>query len=444
MSARVTLLLYNPFRHDARVRRHAAALAGAGHDVRVVATRDSGLPERDAVAGFEVVRVDHDPSSARLARRLIAMRRDEPVGIGGVIDQHTLKPGGGWRTLPARAALGLHLALAWLRFRRQALRAVADGADVWIANDLDTLPLAVAARRRHGGRILYDAHELYVEHVGNRPKSDVTRRLQGWLEQRLIRTVDGTVTVNESIAQELERRYGVGRPGVVMNVPDRPAGHPARDDGRLRRALGVEEGRPIALYVGGIGVGRGVEELVRAASHLDGATIALMGPLADGYRAELESLAGSSAPEGTVRFLAPVHESEVLDWTAGADVGVVPYRNTCLNNYLSLPNKLFEYLGAGVPVVVSDFPELRRVVQEHDVGATCDPDDPVDIARAIRAVVGDPGRHAALRASAARAGECFTWDRERSRFLEAVQGVLSPPRARPEEARPAPGAAPPR
>lgn len=423
--SRVTLLLYNSFRHDARVRRHAAALAAAGHDVRVVAVRETGLPATEEDGGFRVVRVEQEPPISRLARRLIARRRGAPAEAGSVIDQDTLQPGGGWRTVLARAALGVHLGLAWLEFRGRALRAAADGADLWIANDLDTLPVAVSARRRHGGGILYDAHELYVEHVGNRPKSAATRRMQAWVERRLIRTVDRTVTVNESIARELERRYGVPRPGVVMNVPDRPSGGPAADTGRLRDALGLGEDDRIALYVGGIAVGRGIEELVRAASRLDGVTVALLGPVADGYRSQLEALARSCAAEGAVRFLPPVPAGEVLGWAAGADVGVVPYRDTCLNNYLSLPNKLFEYLGAGVPVVASRFPELQRVVDEHDVGATCDPEDPGDIARAVMAVVGDRTRHAELKANAARAGERFTWEHERPLFLAAAGQALN-------------------
>lgn len=419
--SRITLLLYNPFRHDARVLRHASALAEAGHEVRVVATLEGDLPAAEMVAGFEVVRLDHDPRIAKLARRLIAMRRGGPAAIGTVVDQGALQAKGSPSALLVRAVLGLHLVLAWLRFRSLALRAVADGADLWIANDLDMLPVAAAAKRRFGGRVLYDAHELYVELVGNRPKSRAARAMQAAVERHLIRRVERTVTVNESIADELARRYGVPRPGVVMNVPDRRAAPTAPDRQRLRAALGVGDDRRVALYVGGIGAGRGIEQLVRASAHLDDVTIALIGPVAGDYRGELEALTNGA---GAVRVLPAVAETAVLSWAAGADVGLVPYRNTCLNNYLSLPNKLFEYLAAGVPVVASDFPELRRVIEGEGVGVTCDPEDPADIARAVRSVVDDPVRHARFRAGALRAGERFNWERERPKLSETVTALL--------------------
>ena len=115
--------------------------------------------------------------------------------------------------------------------------------------------------------------------------------------------------------------------------------------------------------------------------------------------------------------------AELLAVTAGADVGVIPYRNVGLNNFFTSPNKLFEYCAAGVPVAASRFPELVKVVEGLSVGRTFDPDDPSSIATAVNAIVGDPAELARLRENAGRAAASFSWERE-AEVLLAVYDSL--------------------
>jgi glycosyltransferase involved in cell wall biosynthesis len=290
---------------------------------------------------------------------------------------------------------------------------------VVVAHDLDTLPIAAAVARLSGARLLYDSHELYVEHESEPRRARSTRRVQRMVEARLIRRADVVITVNVSIAEELERRYSIPRPTVVMNVPAAaPANAPTID---LRAEIGVPDSMPIAVYVGGLGPGRGLEQLIASAAHLPDVALVVLGPGAPHYRAQLAALAGAAGASERVFMLTAVTGAEVSRWVAGADVGVVPYRSTCLNNYLALPNKLFEYLSAGLPVVTSDFPELRRIVLEHGVGATFDPEDPADIARAVRIVLPPASGSTEMRAAARAAGRLFTWEREREHLLSAFE-----------------------
>ena len=415
------MLVYNPLRHDARVVRHATALAESGYPVRVIATSDGRAPAVEQIGGVTVERVGADSPPSRVARRLVAARRRRSGGRGdaspgSVVSADQLHRGARGRAL--RGLLAAHLAASWLTFSRNAVAAgLADPADLYVANDLDTLPAAVALAGRSGARLLYDSHELYVEHVGPAGKTRARRMLQRGAERRLIGRADAVMTVNRSIAAELERRYGIPRPAVVMNVPSRD--HRAARAVDLRGELGLGPERRIALYLGGVSPDRGIEQLVDAARRLGDVTLVLMGPVEAGYRRGLERRS-----DGTARFAEPVPAHDVVRFAAGADVGIVPYRNTCLNNYLSLPNKLFEYLAAGLPVVASDFPELRRIVLEHGVGDTFDPEDAADIARAIRAVLDDPERHLQLRDRARQAAEVYSWERERPKLLSLVERVI--------------------
>ena len=124
-------------------------------------------------------------------------------------------------------------------------------------------------------------------------------------------------------------------------------------------------------------------------------------------------------------LLAPaVPTDDVVRWAAGADVGLALIQNVSLSYFLSLPNKLFEYVAAGLPVVASDFPELRGVVEGRGLGVVCPPDDRDAIARAIAWTLDDPERHARLRAAARAAAAELTWDRE-SRILVELVGRLA-------------------
>jgi glycosyltransferase involved in cell wall biosynthesis len=126
-----------------------------------------------------------------------------------------------------------------------------------------------------------------------------------------------------------------------------------------------------------------------------------------------------------LRFVATVPHDDLLRHTTTADVGVVPFQRTSMNNYLATPNKIFEYLMAGVPIAVSAFPEMTRIVQEHRVGAVFEPADPDDIARALRTVLDDSERAAMRERAWTLARTRFSWEHE-SRTLLEIYRSLSP------------------
>jgi glycosyltransferase involved in cell wall biosynthesis len=132
------------------------------------------------------------------------------------------------------------------------------------------------------------------------------------------------------------------------------------------------------------------------------------------HRPALESLATSRGLAERVRFDGPVPNAALLAYSAGADVGLCLIRNSSRSYYLSLPNKLFEYVMAGVPQVTSDFPEMGAVVRRYGVGEVCDPDDPGSVARAVRRIVDDP--------DAAAAAE-LPWGAEEPRLLALYDSI---------------------
>jgi glycosyltransferase involved in cell wall biosynthesis len=155
---------------------------------------------------------------------------------------------------------------------------------------------------------------------------------------------------------------------------------------------------------------RGLEELIDAVPHLERGVLVLMGW---GVMEErLSQLVAARGLEDRVRMTGPVAQDELLHYTVDADVGVIPYQAVGLNNYYTTPNKLFEYMAAGVPVAGSRFPELIRFVEGLGIGRTFDPRDPQDIAAAINGVLGDEAAHTAMRERARAAATRLTWEEQ--------------------------------
>jgi glycosyltransferase involved in cell wall biosynthesis len=185
----------------------------------------------------------------------------------------------------------------------------------------------------------------------------------------------------------------------------------------IREVAGIPSDSPVVLYHGSIGPHRGIEQLMATLLEpgLENAHLAILGPgpLRETY------LARANAPEwgGRVHVLDPVAPGDLLSWVASADVGAMPIQPSTLNHYLSTPNKLFECLAAGVPVVTSNFPGMRRIVL-HDpagpLGAVCDPSDVGALARAARSILELDGASAETLRERCRtaAVERWNWDHE--------------------------------
>jgi glycosyltransferase involved in cell wall biosynthesis len=291
------------------------------------------------------------------------------------------------------------------------------------------------ARARPGSHVIYDARDVYAEsnNIARLPgpaRAAFARRERAWA-----RRADAILTVNDGVADLLAARWGVERPTVVMNCsPAWAPPEPSPD--LLREALDLPARTLVALYHGGFMADRGLPELVAAMRRpgLEAAHLALLGSGA--LEPDLRRLAAEPAAAGRVHVLPPVPPEELLPWVASADVGVMPNQPRTLNERLSTPNKLFECLAAGLPVVSSDFPERRRIIlldPEGPLGAVCDPTDPDALAAAIRSILDLPADlRAALRARVLRAAHArYTWEPQLEAAVEAYDRLVghagSPP-----------------
>jgi glycosyltransferase involved in cell wall biosynthesis len=190
-----------------------------------------------------------------------------------------------------------------------------------------------------------------------------------------------------------------------------------RGEGGLRRALGIDAAVPLVLHQGAPAPARGCEVLVDAVARLERAHLVFLGDPEPGYDEQLRARIAQLGAIARVSLLPSVSLDELLAYTAEADVGVTLLQDTCENHRLALPNKLFEYIAARVPVVASALPETERLVNDYGVGWCVEPDDPEALARALATALGMRG-DAGLQARLARAAGELTWRRERERLIE--------------------------
>ena len=268
--------------------------------------------------------------------------------------------------------------------------------DVIHAHDMHLVGVAAHARaraRRAGRDVpwIYDAHEYVrgLSQYGGR----TARVIAGWadLEGEFIRDAARVVTVSPAIAEALQSDYALAsRPAVVLNIPTQDPPGPERVV-PLREMCGLGPEVPLITYSGGMTSARGVDTAIEALRVLSGVHLALVCvPHNDTWFVrKLRQQAIGLGVDERVHFVNPVSPGRVVDFLRGTDVGLIPGLSFP-SHEMSLPNKLFEYLHACVPVVSSDLQSLGAFLREHRVGVPFPPGDPQGLAEAVRAVLADP------------------------------------------------------
>ncbi|HEY7349244.1 MAG TPA: glycosyltransferase family 4 protein [Ktedonobacterales bacterium] len=297
-------------------------------------------------------------------------------------------------------------------------------ADVYHAHDITALPacyLAAVLRRKH---LVYDAHELPVT------DPSITRRpVLRWLTAALLRGMmprcDGVLTVSPPIVAELQRRYGGPTATVVRNLP---VYQPPVTSDRLRRLLKLDAESRIALYHGGLQNNRSLDRLIYAARFLaPGNVIVLMGK--GPIQAQLERLIIETGVGDQVKIVPAVPYEELLEWAASADIGLTLFLPSySVSIQLCLPNKLFEYLMVGLPVLTSPLEAIVDIVQRYEVGRMVSSLEPEAIGKAINDLLADSQALEEMRTNALRASETdLHWEVESGRLITLYQHIASFP-----------------
>jgi glycosyltransferase involved in cell wall biosynthesis len=281
-------------------------------------------------------------------------------------------------------------------------------ADLLVANDLDTLLPAHLVARLRDIPLVYDTHEYFTgsPEVANRP-------MRSWfwksLERCLFPKQKTIITVNQSIAQLYEKAFGK-KLHVVRNMPRyRLPGNKVS-----RQVLNLPEDKHIILLQGsGINTDRGTEELIMAMRKEHGIENALLLIIGSGnVIGQLKKQVNGENLGDRVLFLPKMPYEQLMQYTSLATIGVSLDKPDSLNYLFSLPNKLFDYIMAGTPVLVSDLPELRRIVDKYRVGKISTNHDPAQIANCIKEMLSNPEQLNRWKSNCLEAAKELNWEKE--------------------------------
>lgn len=367
---RIVNLVLNNFVNDSRVLKSSKTIANLGHELEVVAMHETGLLSHESIHNFKVHRI-----------KLISRN---------------------WPKLKFVQIIKLFEFISRFIFLYRKI-------EVIHCNDLDALFVGCLCKiTRPRIKIVYDSHEYAINDIPN--QSWVSIKLKFLMEGFLIQFSHKVITVSDSIANEYARLYKIPKPYLVLNCPNYVE---QSKNNLFRSSLKIREDQRIFLYQGGLGYGRGIELLIDVFSQMENDINVLIfmgsGPLEDVIRKK-------SIESKTIYFHREVSANVLLDFTSSADYGILFYEDSCLNHRYCSPNKIFEYIMAGLPILTSNLYEMKRLVEAEKIGIVAQDNTVNGLKMAVISSLNQ--NYAEIQANVHKAREHYCWEKQESALKE--------------------------
>ncbi|QPL47221.1 glycosyltransferase family 4 protein [Halomonas sp. A40-4] len=372
---KIVNLVLNSFINDSRVMKTSSTLLSIGHDVQVVALHEATLEEREKVSDVRVHRI-------KLKSR--GWSKNKLVQIIKLIE----------------------FVIRFILLYRKS--------DVLHCNDLNGLFVGVFCKLTRPKIVLiYDSHEFAINDVPNQAKFSIG--LKKWLEGSLIKFAHSVITVSDSIANEYSHLYNIPKPHLVLNCP---AYYNQPKLNLFREKFDIRIDQTIFLYQGALSKGRGIELLLETFSNLDSDENVL---ICMGY-GSLEQLIQHQARDNNTIFFHPAVTPEaLLNYTSSADYGISFIEDSCLSYRYCLPNKVFEYLMSGLPVLTSNLFEMKRLVETESVGIVAESNTVEGFRQAIMDSLAQD--YSAIQENVFEASKKYCWE-EQEKVLKEIYNAL--------------------
>lgn len=402
---KIVMITPDAYMIDRRIILEAKTLVQHGHQVILLAGFECKEEEHYVLDGIEIHRYQYDWDDDRLRKlRGYLPSNDRIIAFVN----------------------RLYMAIARRYFEKSPFdqfmitRLLSFNPDIIHVHDLPCLKAGVFASREINVPLVYDAHELYY---AQESLSYILTKLFYKTEKKYIRVPKAVITVNPFIAKIMSREYNVPEPNVIMNCTEMPKDFD-RDAGKglLRKKGNIPDDYRVVLYQGWISSERNIQTMIRGVHYFpEKVCLAIIGY--GDFEKVLRELVTKEGLEEKVFFLGPVPSDEMLNYSAGADIGVIPYRPVDDNHLYCSPNKLFEYILAGVPVLSNDLPFFRMIKEKYDCIDTVSMESPEEFGSKVSDLLQDNEKLDLLKSNCMMAAEELNWDVESRKLLQIYDKI---------------------
>lgn len=290
--------------------------------------------------------------------------------------------------------------------------------DAYVANDLDTLAANYLASVIRKKKLIFDSHEYFTE-LPELEGRWFARKIWLTLEKTILPRLKYSYTVCGSIANEYKNKYDIEM-SVIRNVPTRQK---LQDTNVSTLNF---NGKKIILYQGAVNIGRGVEQVMDVMKNFDDAVFVIIGN--GDIKKDLLKKSKDNGLTEKVVFIDKVPFEQLPSYTIQADVGISLEENLGLNYYYSLPNKLFDYIQAGVPVLSTAFPEKEAIIKQYNIGLTIENLEPAILTEALQTILYDDQRIAEWKQNLIKAANELCWENEEQKLIDIYRkaGMINP------------------
>lgn len=436
----ICMLVLNSVTKDIRVMKEARSLTSHGYSVVIIGLleNDDGSPLEEVLDGIHIVLVPSQKWSDK----------HQATGIANLPAQESLAVE---RPLVIRFFRALYYRIIYRFYRRviyrfyyrlinisyKALNTLPNrfvdkrdarrmievlsriDARVYHAHDYPALALITEAYERDDVQIIYDSHELFFDRQPpDNPNGTLVRSfsLERKHETKLVQKACRIITVSDSIADLMAEKWRVPRPLVIRNAVD------------IRRltplAIEFPTKNRIVVHSGNITFGRHLPELAAALKYLPfDVSLVFMGNPRSHTADPIEKFAQENNLEERLILVPPVSPQAVANTLAQADIGVALFTLDALNYRFAMPNKLFEYIAAGLPILVGQAPDIAQVIEEFQLGIVCNEKDPKAIAEGILQLL-EPENHRRFRRNVIKARQTLCWETEEEKLISLYENIL--------------------
>lgn len=287
---------------------------------------------------------------------------------------------------PSISILGVD-ALLWSYFKSLcAITPDSVNYDVVVAHELWGLEAGYFLAKYYNAKLIYDSHELELHRYSNWSRRSHIRKTE--YENKYIKSAHYTTTVSQGCASHIKKHYNIDEDRISVIYNTRMSRNINLDiSPTIKDSATKPNSAKIIVYTGSVTNNRGIETIIQALPGIDvNFEFILLGKIDINFKPTLDKLISNSTAKDRIKFLNPVHYDDVIGFISTANIAVVPIVDACLSYRYCMPNKLFEAAFAGLPIVASNLPDMKRFIEMHKLGMTYNPECPISLISAINSI----------------------------------------------------------